>query len=289
MQNTAAIEASTKRAPGVAKSSAPVHFAKTVLSRDGTAIAYDRIGGGPPLILVDGALCYRGMGQSGQLAELLAAHFTVITYDRRGRGESGDTAPYAMEREIEDIDALLSAVGGSAYVWGMSSGAVLALEAASRLSGVRRLALYEAPFIVDDSRPTTEDDWDRIGEAVAANRRGVALSLFLQTVGVPSLFIVLMRLSPAWRKLRVIAHTLPDDGVIVRDNQRGRPFTAEQWAAVTVPTLVTDGGKSPQWMRRGNQALARVLSNAEYRTLDGQTHMLRPKAHVPMLVEFLKD
>ena len=102
-----------------------------VLSKDGTAIAFDRIGNGPPVILVDGALCYRGMGQSGQLADLLAQHFTVFTYDRRGRGESGDTAPYAVEREVEDIAALLGEAGGSAFVWGMSSGAVLALEAAS--------------------------------------------------------------------------------------------------------------------------------------------------------------
>jgi pimeloyl-ACP methyl ester carboxylesterase len=140
---------------------------RKVLSKDGTAIAFDRLGHGSPVILVDGALCYRGMGQSGQLAELLAQHFTVFTYDRRGRGDSGDTAPYAVEREVEDIAALLSEAGGAAFVWGMSSGAVLALAAANRLSGIKKLALYEAPFIVDDSRSTTEDDWIRIGEAVA--------------------------------------------------------------------------------------------------------------------------
>jgi pimeloyl-ACP methyl ester carboxylesterase len=228
------------------------------------------------------------MGQSGQLAKVLAPHFTVITYDRRGRGESGDTAPYAVEREVEDIAALLSQAGGSAFLWGMSSGAVLALEAASRLSGIKRLALYEAPFIVNDSRSTTEDQWDRIGEAVAAGRRGAAVAVFLQAVGVPSFFIALMRLSPAWRKLKAIAHTIPYDGILVRDNQRGRPLPAERWASVTVPTLVTDGGRSPRWIRHGNQALARVLPNARYRTLDGQTHMLKPKAHAPTLVEFLK-
>ena len=221
-----------------------------------------------------------------QLAELLAPHFTVVTYDRRGRGESGDTPPYVMEREVEDIAALLNDAGGSAYVWGMSSGAALALEAASRLSGIRKLALYEAPFIVDDSRSTTGDQWARIGEALAAHRQGAAVAAFLQSVGVPSLFITLMRLSPAWPKLKAIAHTLPYDGVIVQDNQRGRPLPATRWASVTVPTLVMDGGKSPRWMRHGNQALARVLPNAQYRTLDGQTHMLKPKAHAPALVEF---
>jgi pimeloyl-ACP methyl ester carboxylesterase len=263
-------------------------LAQTVRSKDATAIAFDRIGHGAPVILVDGALCYRGMGQSRQLAEHLAPHFTVITYDRRGRGESGDTPPYTVEREVEDIAALLNEAGGSACVWGMSSGAALALEAASRLSGIKKLALYEAPFIVDDSRPTTEEQWARIFEAVAAHRRGAAVTVFLQAVGVPRFFVALMRLSPVWPKLKAIAHTLPYDGVLVQDNQRGMPLPATRWASVTVPTLVMDGGKSPQWMRHGNRALARVLPNGHYRTLDGQTHMLKPKAHAPALVEFFK-
>src|SRR6202795_1972326 len=128
------------------KERAPVHApatltcAGTALSKDGTPIAFNRIGNGPPVILIDGALCYRGMGQSGQLAALLAPYFTVFTYDRRGRGESGDTAPYAVEREVEDIAALLNEAGGAACLWGMSSGAALALEAANRLSGVKKLA-----------------------------------------------------------------------------------------------------------------------------------------------------
>jgi pimeloyl-ACP methyl ester carboxylesterase len=166
MQKTTVVEATEERAPATAQA-ATSPFVRKVLSKDGTAIAFDRLGHGSPVILVDGALCYRGMGQSGQLAELLAQHFTVFTYDRRGRGDSGDTAPYAVEREVEDIAALLSEAGGAAFVWGMSSGAVLALAAANRLSGIKKLALYEAPFIVDDSRSTTEDDWIRIGEAVA--------------------------------------------------------------------------------------------------------------------------
>src|SRR5260370_31259836 len=136
------------------------------------------------------------MGQSGQLAELLAQRFTVFTYDRRGRGDSGDTAPYAVEREVEDIGALLSEAGGAAFVWGMSSGAVLALEAANRLSGIKKLALYEAPFIMDDSRSTTEDDWVRIGEAGAADRRSDAVKPFLKSGGVPAFFISLMSLMP---------------------------------------------------------------------------------------------
>jgi pimeloyl-ACP methyl ester carboxylesterase len=260
-----------------------------VLSKDGTAIAFDRLGHGLPVILVDGALCYRGMGPSGPLAELLAQHFTVFTYDRRGRGDSGDTAPYAVEREVEDIAAILSEAGGTAFVWGTSSGAVLALEATNRLSGIKKLALYEAPFIVDDSRSTTQHGWARIGEAVAADRRSDAVKLFLKTVGVPDFFIALMRLMPVWSKLKAVAHTLPYDGAIVQDNQRGEPLPAGRWASVTVPSLVMDGGKSPAWMRNANHALASVLPNAQYRTLEGQTHMLKAKAHAPVLVEFFKD
>src|SRR6202051_807741 len=225
MQKMTVLEATEGRAPRIAQA-ATSPSVRTVFSKDGTAIAFDRIGNGPPAILVDGALCYRGMGQSGQLAELLTQHFTVFTYDRRGRGGSGDTAPYAVEREVEDIAALLSEAGGAAFVWGMSSGAVLALEAANRLSGIKKLALYEAPFIVDDSRCTTEGDWVRIGEAVAADRRSEAVKLFLKSVGAPAFFIVLMRLMPMWSKLKAIAHTLPYDGAIVRDNQRGKALPA---------------------------------------------------------------
>ena len=273
------------RAPEIARAATFLSVGRA-LSQDGTAIAFDRIGNGPPVILVDGALCYRGMGQTGQLAKLMASHFTVFTYDRRGRGASGDIAPYAVEREVEDIAALLSEAGSSAFVWGISSGAALALEAANRLSGIKKVALYEAPFIVDDGRSTTQRDWVRIGEAVAADRRTDALTLFLKSVGVPRLFVALMRLMPMWSKLKAIAHTLPYDGAIVQDNQRGKPLPVSQWASVTVPALVTDGGQSPSWIRHANRSLAASLPNAQYRTLEGQTHMLKPKAHAPVLVEF---
>jgi len=229
------------------------------------------------------------MGQSGQLAELLAPYFTVFTYDRRGRGGSGDTAPYAVEHEIEDIAALLSEAGSAAFLWGISSGAVLALEAANRLKAIKKLALYEAPFIVDDSRSTTERDWAKIAEAVAANRRSEAVKLFLKSVGVAAFFIPVMPLMPMWPKLKAIAHTLLYDGAIVGDNQRGKPLPGGRWASVTVPALVMDGGKSPEWMHHGNRSLASALPNARYQTLEGQTHMLKPKAHAPILLEFFKD
>jgi pimeloyl-ACP methyl ester carboxylesterase len=286
MQTTATASAHTRSANGISTSTTTVPAAKRVISNDGTAIAFDRIGSGPPVILVDAALSHRKLGQSAQLAELLAPHFTVITYDRRGRGESGDTPPYAVAREIEDIAALVKEAGGSVCLWGMSSGAVLALETARHLGDITKLALYEAPLIVDDSRPTTEVQWAGIAAAVAADRRSAAVRLFLRAVGVPGLFIELMRLSPIWPKLKAIAHTLPYDGAIVEDYQKGQPLPAGQWASVTMPTLVMDGSKSPLWMRHGNRALSLVLPNAQYRTLDGQTHMLKPKAHAPTLMEF---
>jgi pimeloyl-ACP methyl ester carboxylesterase len=226
------------------------------------------------------------MGESGKLAALLAPYFTVFTYDRRGRGGSGDTSHYAVEREIEDIAALLSEAGGAAFLWGTSSGAVLALEATNRLSGIKKLAMYEAPFIVDDSRSTTERDWARIAEVIVANRRGEAVKLFLKLVGVPSFLIAVMPLMPMWSKLKAIAHTLPYDGAIVGDNQRGKPLPTGGWASVTVPAFVMHGGKSPAWMRHGNRSLASILPNARYQTLEGQTHMLKPKAHAPILEEF---
>lgn len=266
-----------------------VRSSSTARSNDGTPIAFDRIGSGPPVILVDGALSYRGIGQCAQLAELLAPSFTVFTYDRRGRGRSGDTAPYAVDREIEDIAALLIQAGGAAFLWGMSSGAVLALEAANRLSGIKKLALYEAPFIVDDSRSIPERDWVRIAEAVAANRRSEAVKLFLKMVGVPALFIAGMPLMPMWSKLKAIAHTLPYDGAIVGDNQKGKPLPTGRWASITVPALVMDGGKSPAWMHQGNRSLASALPNARYQTIEGQTHMLKTKAHAPILLKFFKD
>jgi pimeloyl-ACP methyl ester carboxylesterase len=256
-------------------------------SKDGTPIAYDRTGEGPPLILVDGALCYRASGPSGPLAALLASHFTVFTYDRRGRGDSGDTAPYSIDREVEDLEALLKEAGGSAFVYGISSGASLALEAASRLSGIRKLALYEAPMIVDDTHAPMPDSYlVQLKALVATNRRSEAVKFFMRWVGVPGIAILLMPLLPVWSKLKAIAHTLPYDIFLVIDNQRGKPLPRNRWTGASMPALVVDGGKSPQWMRNGMRALAGVLPNATYRTLEGQTHMLKPQAITPVLVEF---
>lgn len=259
-----------------------------VQSRDGTRIAFDRAGSGPPIILVDGALCYRGFGPSGALAALLVEHFTVFTYDRRGRGESGDTAPYSIDREIEDLHALIEEAGGSACVFGSSSGAALALEAATSGVPMQKLMLYEAPFIVDDSRPPIANDFlARLTDSLARDKRGEAVKMFMKLMGVPIAGIVVMQLLPAWRRLKGVAHTLPYDISIVRNNLRGVPLRTEQWSAVSVPTLVMNGGKSPAWMGTAMRSLAAVLPDAQYRILDGQTHILRATALAPVITRYV--
>lgn len=260
---------------------------RKVLSKDGTPIAFDRSGTGPPVILVDGALCYRASGPSAPLAALLAKQFTVFTYDRRGRGDSGNTAPYAVEREVEDIGALIREAGGSAYVYGISSGAALALEAAERGLAINKLALYEAPFVVDESYPPLPDDYlAQLDRLVDTGQRGAAVQLFLKRVGMPGLFVVLMRLLPVWSKLIAVAHTLPYDIRLVQEYQKGKPLPDRRWNAVEAPTLVVDGGKSPSWMRNGMEQLAAVIPTATHRRLPGQTHMVKPEVLAPVLIEF---
>lgn len=259
----------------------------TVTSKDGTAIAYSQVGRGPALILVDGALCYRQFGPSQELATRLASHFTVITYDRRGRGESGDTQPHAVEREVEDLAALVEIAGGTAYVAGQSSGAALAIEAADRLPGITKLALYEAPFVVDDTgKPMTQALLANLKEAVAQNERTKAVKLFMKQVGTPGFMLAIMPFFSMWPKLTAVAHTLPYDISIVVPYGAGKPLPTTLGASIKVPTLVMDGGKSPTWMRHATQALARTLPNASYRTLEGQNHMVKTEALVPVLVEF---
>jgi alpha-beta hydrolase superfamily lysophospholipase len=256
-------------------------------SGDGTPIAYETTGDGPPVILVDGALCHRASGPSAALAAQLAEHFTVFTYDRRGRGESGDATTYDVEREVEDLEAVIRAAGGSASVYGISSGAALALEAARCGAAIEKLALYEAPFIVDDSRaPMGAPYVSELDTLLAAGRRGDAVRLFMRHVGVPRVFVALMRLMPAWPKLKAAAHTLAYDAAVMGDTQDGVPLPAERWRDVTTPALVVAGGKSPAWIRRGNEELAEVLPDARHETLAGQTHMVSAKALAPLLAAF---
>ncbi len=261
-----------------------------VNSKDGTAIAYEKMGQGQPVILVDGALSSRKFGPSPTLAPILAKHFTVFTYDRRSRGESGDTLPYAVDREIEDMGALLQKAGDSACVFGVSSGAALALLAAAKGLPMRKLALYEAPFVVDKNGPDFEKLWPKIDEAMLAEKPSDAVKAFLKAVGVPSFVVAVMSFFPLWHKMKAVAHTLRYDGAIVKPYQKNRPLPASEWVNIKTPTLVMDGGKSPAWMRNGTKSLSEVLPNAKYLTLEGQTHDAAKAANVlePVLKEFFK-
>jgi pimeloyl-ACP methyl ester carboxylesterase len=260
----------------------------TVTSRDGTTIAYDRAGHGPPVILVVGALCSRTLGPGVKLAPLLADRFTVFTYDRRGRGASGNVTPYAPEREVEDLAALVTVAGGRASVFGHSSGAVLALDAAEQGVGIDKLALYEPPFVVDASRPALTSEWAAIAAFIAENRRDEALGVFLRSVGVPGLVRVFMRCLPLWKELRAVAPTLPHDGALVQRFQRGEPLPDAAWRRVTVPALSLAGGKSPAWMHAGTLALAGQLAHAEHRVVPGQTHDADAKVLAPLLASFFR-
>jgi pimeloyl-ACP methyl ester carboxylesterase len=227
------------------------------------------------------------------LGALLAPHYTVFSYDRRGRNESGDTPPYAVEREVEDINALIGEAGGSVYVFGRSSGAVLALEAAARGLAITKLALYEPPLIIDDSRPPVPADYvPHINELIRKGRRGDAVEhLLTAVVGVPAEFVAGMRTEPMWPLLEAVAHTIPYDGAITEGLESGRPLPADRvkrWASFTGPTLVIDGGASEQFMHSGADALARVLPNAQRRTLEGQTHDVNAEVVAPVLIEFFR-
>ncbi len=262
----------------------------TVQSADGTAIAFTRAGQGPPLILVDGALCSRSFGPMPKLAAQLAPHFTVYTYDRRGRGASGDTTPYAPDREVDDIEALTAAAGETVFVHGTSSGAALALEAAKRIPAVAKLAVYEPPFIVDGTRSPIPDGYlAELTRLVADGRRGDAVKMFMRFVGTPAVFTAVMPFTPVWPKLKAVAPTLPYDIAIMQEHQRGTPFTADEWDAVKIPALVAVGGKSPAWMTNATRALAGALPDARHRTLPGQNHMVKPQAIAPVLTEFFSN
>ena len=258
-----------------------------VTSKDGTRIALDRSGHGPALILVGGALSDR----SGwaPLAKLLTPRLTVFSFDRRGRGDSEDTSPYSVEREIEDLEAVIDEAGGAAFVHGQSSGAVLALEAAAKLPAkVRKLSLYEPPFIIDDSRPPPPENFvSHIKELITANRRGDAIEFWMtDVVGAPAEAVAQMRSAPTWPALKAVAHTLPYDIAILGDNMAGNPLPSQRWTSVAAPTLVMDGGASPAWIRNSAQALEDILPNARHRTLEGQTHNAAPEVLAPEIERF---
>jgi pimeloyl-ACP methyl ester carboxylesterase len=263
------------------------NFMQKVISKDGAEIAFDKTGQGPAVILVDGALCYRSFGPMPKLAPLLAPNFTVYFYDRRGRGDSDNKKPYAVEREIEDLEALIKEAGGSAFVLGLSSGAALALHAAARGLNIKKLAIYEPPFMVAENghRPPADHE-AQLNNLIAADRRGEAVSFFMtKMVGAPAIFAFIMRLLPLWSKLKAVAHTLPHDAAIMGDFS----LPTKLVASVTVPTLVMGGGKSPANLRHAVEAVADALPGAKRRILEGQTHNVSLKVLAPVLKEFFTN
>jgi pimeloyl-ACP methyl ester carboxylesterase len=261
-----------------------------VTSKDGTSIAYERSGRGPAVILVGGGLVDPVTGRAGRwenvpLATELAQHFTVWNYDRRGRGDSGDTLPYAVEREIEDIEALIAEAGGSAHLYGVSSGGALALEAAAAGLAIDKLALYEVPYSVgDDASHRWREYVEQLGPVLAEGRRGDAVELFMQVAGASEESIGSARSSPMWPGLEAIAHTLAYDAACLGS---GQPPTA-QLAQITQPTLVATGG-GDEFFEQAADAIAASLPRAERRVLEGQTHVVDPKAFAPVLERFFRE
>ena len=255
-----------------------------VRSGDGTGIAFDRIGDGMlPLILVSGASTSRAVHAS--LVELLAADFTVFNYDRRGRGASGDTLPYAVEREIEDIGAVIAAAGGSAAVFGNSSGAVLGLRAAVAGLPITKLALWEPPIFVDTDAPRRHQEYvAELTELLAAGRGGDAIALFMKTVaGVPQEMIAGMRHAPMWPGMEALAPTLFYDATVMGDST----LPPNLASSVKIPTLVLTGGNSGAWASAAAHALTAALPISEHRVLDGQSHAVSWDVLAPELKEWL--
>lgn len=252
-----------------------------VTSRDGTPIAYERSGEGPPVILVGGALTDRQAAAT--LAAELAPHFTAVAYDRRGRGASGDTPPYAVEREVDDLGGLVAELGGWAFVCGFSAGAALALEAAASGLAIRKLAVFEPPFRVGGSPAASQRYMTRLTELTSSGRRAEAVEFFLlDAVGLPAEAVAWMRRAPTWQALEAMAHTLVYDGLIAGYGE----LPAERLAAVTVPTLAIESRASPPWLRRAAQAVADILPRAEHRTLEGGFHQVAPRTLAPVLKSF---
>jgi len=257
-----------------------------VSSPDGTPIAFDRLGDGQPVIVVGGAMCDRAL--TGPTAKELAKRFTVINYDRRGRGDSGDTAPYAVERELEDLGALIAEAGGRASVYGHSSGAALALHAAVAGPPIAKLVLHEPAYVPDaeEERRTSRKYAESIKVILSEGHRGEAVKLFFATVGMPQEMVDEMRQTPRWAELEAMAPTLAYDSEVMGDRSTGGTVPTDLVGRVTTESLVLVGGASPAWMIDIGRQIADVLPNGRHRILVGQEHVVTPEVLVPVLAEF---
>jgi pimeloyl-ACP methyl ester carboxylesterase len=257
---------------------------KKIISKDGTSIAYVKTGSGPALILVDGAFCSKDFGPMPKLAPLLAKSFTVFTYDRRARGDSGDTQPYDVQREIEDIGALLIEAGGSASLFGMSSGAVLALRAVAAGLNITRLAIYEPPFNIGRKyREPPAGYLEELRHMIAKERKGDAVKYYLtKLIGLPGILAFILRLTPNWPKMKGNANSLPYDAELMGTWS----VPTEQLAGIMVPAIVIAGEKSPEMLREAARTVADCLPNGQHFSLKGQTHNLAAPVLAPVLLRF---
>ena len=266
---------------------------RTVTSKDGTKIAFEKVGSGPAVILVNGAMSYRRAFDRTleDLAELLGKHFTVYDYDRRGRGESGNTEPFTKVREMEDIQALVEEAGGEAMLVGFSSGGAVALETTAVTPGVMKAFLYEVPFIVDDTRQPLDDYEGQTSKLVAEGKLDELIEYFITEVaGVPAEFVGGIKHDQAmWARMRAIAPTIPHDAAFMGEFMKGKPLPAGYWSKVKVPVLVGDGGASPAWLHHAAETLAKALPHASRKTFEGQTHSVDPRVLAPVIIEFFKE
>lgn len=253
----------------------------TVLSNDGTTIAYDVAGNDdrPLLLRIDGAATYRRLDPGrAAFTQRLTERFRVVSYDRRGRGASEDQDGYAVDREIEDVAAVLDAFGERGFVVGLSSGAALALRCAAAGLGIDALACYEPPFVVSQDRPPVTPDYAmRLQEEVTAGRPGEAVKLFMtEAVGMPVAMVEGMAGQPFWSLLEQLAQTLVYDAHVMGDTMQGRPEAISAFSSVELPTLVMHGSASEPWLRSAASGLAETLRNGTLEELPGQTHDVDP-------------
>jgi pimeloyl-ACP methyl ester carboxylesterase len=264
------------------------HEIEKVRSADGTEVAYQRDGQGAAVVFVDGAFCTRAMGPGHTLAPVLRTQFTTFTYDRRGRGDSGNNPGYEPNREIQDLAAIIDVAGGSAFVFSHSSGAILALEAALAGLPIKGLVVYEPPVVVDDSRPPVARDFpERIARLAASGRgRAVVRTFMTEAIRAPKPVAVLMSAMPGGGRMRKIAPTVAYDATLMNPYQQGTTSPQGLCSSVRVPTLVIVGGKSPQWMQSGCELVAASVPDARLERLDGQAHMVKATATAPVVSGF---
>jgi pimeloyl-ACP methyl ester carboxylesterase len=255
---------------------------KAVTSKDGTSIAYEQAGSGPALILVDAAGHYRALSSFGGLIGLLAADFTVYHYDRRGRGDSTDTAPYAVEREVDDVAALIDEAGGSAFLYGFSSGALVALHAAASGLTIPRLALLEPPIETNEDRSAQAAFTAKLAALVTAGRRGAAVEYFLTSIGVPDEIVAEMHESQSWSAMEAVAHTLVYDCIV------SEATSFQLLASLSVPTLVLDSEGSSDDLTGMAATVAEAMPNGSHRSLAGEWHGVPDDVLAPVLTEYFK-